>query len=120
LKIAPGEIARKAFLTLQTVSEKNADFSILQILAKISSGDKWQTSQKHYSRNRGNAEICAGNVMRRSNSCSFKNTLIVNVEAIHTKSLQELRPGDSERRLEYCNWFLNNLNDDRFLIMNLN
>jgi hypothetical protein len=35
-------------------------------------------------------------------------------------SLQELRPGDSEKRLEYCNWFLNNLNDDRFLIMNLN
>jgi hypothetical protein len=35
-------------------------------------------------------------------------------------TLQELRPGDSERRLEYCNWFLNNLNDDRFLIMNLN
>ncbi|KAH0810715.1 hypothetical protein GEV33_012076 [Tenebrio molitor] len=28
-------------------------------------------------------------------------------------TLQELRPGDSERRLEYCNWFLNNLNDDR-------
>jgi hypothetical protein len=35
-------------------------------------------------------------------------------------TLQELRPGDSERRFEYCNWFLNNLNDDRFLIMNLN
>jgi hypothetical protein len=34
-------------------------------------------------------------------------------------TLQERRPGDSERRLEYCNWFLNNLNDDRFLIMNL-
>jgi hypothetical protein len=30
-------------------------------------------------------------------------------------TLQELRPGDSERRLEYCNWFLNNLNDDRLL-----
>jgi hypothetical protein len=35
-------------------------------------------------------------------------------------TLQELPPGDSERRLEYCHWFLNNLNDDRFLIMNLN
>jgi hypothetical protein len=33
-------------------------------------------------------------------------------------TLQELRPGDSERRLEYCNWFLNNLNDDRFVMMN--
>jgi hypothetical protein len=33
-------------------------------------------------------------------------------------TLQELQPGDSERRLEYCNWFLNNLNDDRFVMMN--
>jgi hypothetical protein len=33
-------------------------------------------------------------------------------------TLQELRPDDSERRLEYCNWFLNNLNDDRFVMMN--
>jgi hypothetical protein len=33
-------------------------------------------------------------------------------------TLQELRPRDSERRLEYCNWFLNNLNDDRFVMMN--
>jgi hypothetical protein len=33
-------------------------------------------------------------------------------------TLQELRPGDSERRLEHCNWFLNNLNYDRFVIMN--
>jgi hypothetical protein len=32
-------------------------------------------------------------------------------------TLQELRPGDSERHLEHCNWFLNNLNDDRFVIM---
>jgi hypothetical protein len=32
--------------------------------------------------------------------------------------LQELRPGDSEKRLEHCNWFLNNLNDDSFVIMN--
>jgi hypothetical protein len=29
-------------------------------------------------------------------------------------TLQELRPDDSERRLEQ--WFLNNLNDDRFVI----
>jgi hypothetical protein len=33
-------------------------------------------------------------------------------------TLQELRPDDSESRLEYCNWFLNNLNVDRFVIMN--
>jgi hypothetical protein len=33
-------------------------------------------------------------------------------------TLQELQPGDSESRLEYCNWFLNNLNDDRFIMMN--
>jgi hypothetical protein len=33
-------------------------------------------------------------------------------------TLQDLRPDDSERRLEYCNWFLNNLNDNRFVIMN--
>jgi hypothetical protein len=29
-------------------------------------------------------------------------------------ALQEFRPGDSERPLECSNWFLNNLNDDRF------
>jgi hypothetical protein len=33
-------------------------------------------------------------------------------------TLQELRPDDSESRLEYYNWFLNNLNVDRFVIMN--
>jgi hypothetical protein len=33
-------------------------------------------------------------------------------------TLQEFRPGDSERPLECSNWFLNNLNDDRFAMMN--
>jgi hypothetical protein len=45
LKMSPGENARKAFLKLQSVLEKNPDFSILQSVAKISSGGNGELSR---------------------------------------------------------------------------